>query len=456
MSGLLSPVRKPPSDNLPAVIGAFESETQAVILRSAPYSDRMILHGLAILFVVAIVLMNVLSLDRVVVATGKIVPGTGSLFVQPLDRSIIRSIQVKVGDVVKKGQVLAVLDPTFAAADATTLQNKHDSDAALVARLEAEQAGRPYVPKGNGQAELLQLAAWRQRQDDYRQSLNDFDARIASGGALVARSAEDAKNYADHLKIAANIEARMRELEASGYGASLKTLSAQDTRIEATRQVTEARNTAIQGQHDVAALRAQRAVYITKWRDDIATQLVTARNDLNSSTESLVKANRIRDLGNLTAPADAVVLEIGNASQGSVVDTTSSVAKPLFTLTPLGGTVEADVDIPAVDIGFVKAGDKVRVKLDAYRFMQHGTADGVIKTISEGSFNTNDSNTAQAAPHFKARVAFTRVNLRNVPSDFRLIPGMTVTGDILIGHRTIMSYIIEGAMRTGSEAMREP
>jgi hemolysin D len=46
--------------------------------------------------------------------------------------------------------------------------------------------------------------------------------------------------------------------------------------------------------------------------------------------------------------------------------------------------------------------------------------------------------------------------LRNVPADFRLIPGMTLVGDILVGHRTIFSYLIEGAMRTGSEGMREP
>jgi hypothetical protein len=56
----------------------------------------------------------------------------------------------------------------------------------------------------------------------------------------------------------------------------------------------------------------------------------------------------------------------------------------------------------------------------------------------------------------KVRVAITDVHLRNVPADFRLIPGMTVAGDIMVGKRTILSYLVEGAMRTGSEAMREP
>jgi hemolysin D len=46
--------------------------------------------------------------------------------------------------------------------------------------------------------------------------------------------------------------------------------------------------------------------------------------------------------------------------------------------------------------------------------------------------------------------------LRNVPKDYRLVSGMSLTGDILVGSRTLWSYITEGAMRTGLEAMREP
>ncbi|MBK8212024.1 MAG: hypothetical protein IPK78_20905 [Rhodospirillales bacterium] len=53
-------------------------------------------------------------------------------------------------------------------------------------------------------------------------------------------------------------------------------------------------------------------------------------------------------------------------------------------------------------------------------------------------------------------MTLTDVKLRNIPASFRLIPGMTLTGDILVGKRSILSYIVEGGLRTGSEAMREP
>jgi multidrug efflux pump subunit AcrA (membrane-fusion protein) len=101
-------------------------------------------------------------------------------------------------------------------------------------------------------------------------------------------------------------------------------------------------------------------------------------------------------------------------------------------------------------------GDHVEVKIDAYPFIQHGTAKGTITSISEGSFTSGDNTQQNRSAFFKARVRIDSTPLRNVPANFRLIPGMTVSGDVMMGRRTIMSYIITGVLRTGAEAMREP
>jgi HlyD family secretion protein len=122
---------------------------------------------------------------------------------------------------------------------------------------------------------------------------------------------------------------------------------------------------------------------------------------------------------------------------------------------PLDVPVEADIDVESKDVSFIRVGDPVAMKLDAYPYIRHGTASGVVKTISEGSFTVNDNN-VPVPPYFKIRVSITGYHMRNVPSDFRVIPGMTLVADIMVGRRTILSYIVEGALRTGSEAMREP
>jgi len=184
---------------------------------------------------------------------------------------------------------------------------------------------------------------------------------------------------------------------------------------------------------------------------------VTTRNDLDATRQSLNKATRLNDLITLDAPADAVVLKVGKVSSGSVAPNgaLSSQSEPLFTLVPLNTPVEVDLHIDASEIGFVKKGDPVQIKLDAYRFTQHGTAKGSITSVSEGSFTLSDDNQV-VAPYFRVRIAINEAKLRNVPNDFKLIPGMTLQGDILVGRRTILSYLVEGALKTGAEAMREP
>ena len=440
-------------DLLSGPISAFESETQAVFVRTTPYSDHAILHVLVAILVFTIFLMSIVKLDRVVTSAGKLVPTQGTVFVQPLDRAIVRQIKVHTGDVVKKGQVLAELDPTFAQADLKQQQDHLANLSAQVGRLEAELAGIPYEP-GTNQQEQLQASIWHQRQAELQQTLADFDARIHSDEALITKAQQDVSAYSTRLGYAAKVADMEMTLEKNGNASKLKVLEANDAKAEADRQLSESRNTLIGGQHDLDALKAQRAVALGKWRDDIGTQLATARDDMNQTQQSLAKATRISDLITVQAPEDAVVLDIGNASIGSVVDTQATQTKPLFTLVPVSGPVEADIQVAAKDIGFIKVGDPVQIKLDAYPFMRHGTAKGVITTISEGSFTESDNQAR--APFFKARVRLQDTTLRNVPDNFRLIPGMTVQGDVLVGHRTVISYLVEGALRTGSEAMREP
>jgi hemolysin D len=467
MPSLPLPVRRQRDDHILAPISAFESETQAVIHRTTPLSEHMILHVIAAMIVLAVVLMAVVKLDRVVTAAGQIVPTQGQIFVQPFDRAIVRQILVRVGDVVHKDQVLATLDSTFAAADVTQYRQKMASDVALVARLEAERDGKPYKPSGTDPASQLQESIWRQRQSEYKQSVASFDAQIGSTAAKAKLAKEDAENYGKRLSYAAKIETMATTLEAHGYGSKLKTAEASDNRVEMGRYMAESQNTYKSSMHDLESLKAQREVYIQHWQDDVGTQLAAARDDLNQTRDALVKAERLLEVVKLQAPEDAVVLQIGAASTGSVVDpilasssastsaSTPSPAPALFTLVPLGGPLEAEVEIGSDDMGFVRPGDHVEIKFDAYPFIRHGTAKGVVKTISEGSF-TQSFTGMQTAPFFKARIQVTETPLVNVPTSFRLVPGMTLASDILVGKRTILSYLVEGALRTGSEAMREP
>jgi len=445
-------------DAVGELLGAFESETAAVLLRTAPRSEHIVLYVLAAMLILAMALMAVVKLDRVVTSVGRVVTSGGSLYVSPFDTGIVREVLVKPGDVVRKGQPLATLDPTFTRADLLQLQQKLSSDQAAVNRLEMELSGKPYRFSVTDPDQVLQGGIWQKRQAEYRFNLASFDAQIHSAEAQVAQYQADCEEYTKRLKLAGDVEKVYEPLLEKGYVSKLQLMQATDERTEVGRLLKDAQHQMSALAQTMQSLQAQRQAYAEKWHSDTGTELVTTRNDLDVTRQELQKAQKLNDLVSLSAPVDSVVLKVGKVSSGSVASGggTQSVAQdPLFTLVPLDAPMEVDVDIAAADMGYIKPGDPVQLKLDAYRFVQHGTAKGVIKTISEGSFTVDDNNTP-TPPYFKARVALTEVHLRNVPADFRLIPGMTLVGDIMVGRRTILSYLVEGALRTGSEAMREP
>lgn len=450
------------SHNRPSVlgdtIGVFESETLGVFSRIAPRNEHILLYVLTALLLVATIIASVVKLERVVTSVGVIVTSRGSLYVSPFDTSIVREIRVKVGDVVNKGAVLATLDSTFTHADVKQLRQREASDEAADNRLQAELGGRPYQFSSADPYQSLQFGIWQKRQGEYKSNLADFDARIHAAEDQVAQYQANAEHYRRRLNLAKDVENVYRPLLDKGYVSKLQAMQAADERTEMARLSIDAQRQMSSLRQTLAALKAQRAAYADKWHSDTGVELVINRNDLDATRESLVKAKKLNELSTLNAPENAIVLNVGKASPGSVATgggAQSVNQGPLFTLVPLDAPVEADVKVEAADVGFIKAGDPVQLKLDAYRFLQHGTAKGIIKTISEGSFTTDDNNTP-APPFFKVKVTITEVRLRNVPSNFRLVPGMTLTGDILVGRRTILSYLIEGALRTGSEAMREP
>lgn len=443
------------------VIGAFESETAAVFVRTAPASEHTILYVLSAMVIVAFGLMAVIKLDRVVTSVqGKIVPTAGSLYVSPFDTGIVRKINVKVGQVVRKGQPLATLDPTFTQADLSQLQQHFGSDVAQITREEAELAGRPYEFSNTDAQQAIQGLLWTKRQAQVRSDLANFDGQIHSALAQMAQAQSDVDKYTNRLKLAGDAEHVYQPLLEKGYVSKLQVMQATDTKTEMSRLLSDAQNQVHQYRETAEALKAQRDSYMQQWYSTTSTQLVTDRNDRDLTRDSLEKAQKLHDLTSLDAPADAIVLQIGMMSAGSIAGgggaTGSNVQQlPLFTLVPLGAPVEAEVYISSADMSFIRVGDPVTLKLDAYSFLRHGTVHGVVKSISEGSFSLDDNNQA-VLPYFKVRVAIQKVNLRNVPKDVRLVPGMTLTGDILIEKRTILTYLTEGALRTGSEAMREP
>lgn len=437
-------------------IRRFQSETDDVREAPEPVTLRVTTWVTASIILVCIAFTAVARVDRVVTSDrGKIVPAQGTILFQALDSSLIRTLDVREGDRVRKGQLLATLDPTFAEADVGQLQRQLSSLDAQIARATAEQKGGVYAPlltdPVKDQYSLLQKNLFDQRASQFKAQITSFDQKIAQTQATIQRLRGSEARYKEREKISQQIEGMRQTLVEKQAGSLLNLMIASDSRLEMLRTMEEGQNSLIEAQHQIASLQADRDAFVQQWMSTSSQDLVTAQGTRDTVLAQLAKAARHKELVKLVAPEDAIVLTRAKVSVGAVL----KEGETLLTIVPENAPIEAELNISAREVGFVRANDAVSLKVDAFPYVEHGLALGKLSWVSEGAFTLDDDG-KPVEPYYKARVAIADMRFIRVPATFRLIPGMTLSADIHIGERTILGYLVSGATRSVNEAMREP
>jgi len=457
---LSSPKAIDPQGDALAIL-EFQSPTAALIAtpvpRSARYVTLMVGTGVAACIIAACIIKT----DKVVTGDGKLVSSVPTTLIQPLETSIVRNIYVRAGQIVHKGDLLAELDPTFAAADIKADQEQVDSYSAQVERINAQLANRPYVPSViNGQS-AMQLASYNQLQSQYRAGVQNFDEQIASLQATYQQSIGDVQQYSQRLALAANVEAMRSQLQQMQVGSRLDSLAAADTRLSIAGNLADANAQARKAQGDIASIEAQRESFIQQWFSNLSQQLQQAGNSLATAQQSLTKDTKVHQLVDIRAERDAVVLNLAHASVGSVLQS----GQEFISLTPLGAPLEVEADIDGSVAGLASVGNPVDVKIASLPFTMYGDLKGKITSISADSFDPTDvtsgnvadvDGTAPTSLFYRAHIEIDRNELHNLPPGFALTPGMPISADVKIGKRTIMEYMAKRVLPAFTNGMREP
>ena len=417
----------------------------------APYM-RITVHMLALALLLLVLWACFSEVERVVVAQGRLVNPLPNIVVQPLETSIIQKIEVRVGQVVRQGQVLATLDPTFAQADEAQLRSRLHSLDTQTRGLNAELLGRGSVPLGKDPDARLQAQLSSERQANYAAQLSKLEQNIARVAASIETNRRDQLVMAQRMKSLNEMEAMQETLMAQQFGARLQLLEARDRRLAAERELQLATNREQELRSELASLQSEKIAFTKSWRQKTMEDLLSTARDRDGINEQLQKADKRKQLVALVSPADAVVLDMAKLSQGSVVQ----AAEQMFTLVPLGAALEAEIKIDALDIGYIKTGDLAHLKLDAFPFQKHGTLDGKVRTVSEDSFRRDSTMAGGLDAFYVSRVAFGDAKLKKMSDKSRLLPGMTVTAEIVVGKRSVMSYLLWPLTKALDESIREP
>ena len=444
---------------VPALL-EFELPTEALIEVPVKPAARNILWTIVSAIFACMAVSALFPMDMVVTGSGRVVSLRATNVVQPLETAIVRAINVREGQKVHAGEVLARLDPTFSGADVSALQANVKSFQAEVDRLTAEASGTPYQPTSTDASTALQVAVFGQRQAQYRYQMESYNQKVSGLQAQLIRSEHDVKAFGERVQIASGLESKRRELERLQVGSQMNRMVAEDQRIEMERNLTQAQGSAERARRDLQQMMAERDGFEQQWKAKISEDLTLRTRSLSDASESLRKATLRRDLVDLRADQDAVVLTVAKVSVGSVMQS----GDPLITLVPTSAPLEVETRIAAADAGYVVPGQKVAIKFDTFPFVQYGMAEGTVRFISPDSFSGNQETQRGSVVtqgdrndvFYKARVAIDELNMHGVPGGFELKPGMTVTADVKAGTRTLLTYVFARILPIGLEGMREP
>jgi hemolysin D len=431
-----------------------------IAARDPEDTPRLMLWAIAVLCALLLVWAIVAKLDIVAVADGRLVPQTYVKIVQPADAGIVREILVDEGDYVEAGQILVRLDPTETTADSTAIDRELQSQKLQIRRIDAELMGTSLIKSASDDAELFAQA--EAQRASHRQQFTDS---VAQESATKDRATRELLAATEVMhKLEKTLPSYQRTADAYAELAQQKLVGA----IEAE----EKHRDAIEKSQDLETQRAtvgslQSAISqsdkrLAQLRSTYESELHAARLDATSKITQLeqqrAKLTFHQEHLELRAPQAGTIKDLATTTIGAIVQPGSV----LLTLVPVHEPLLAEVSIKNEDIGFVREGQHVRLKLATYPFQKYGMLDGVVKTVmadsnmpDQGKSQSNKQDGVAQPSIYKAVIELGDQQLKTNEAIFPLSAGMQLNAEIVEGKRTVMEYLLSPVQRVRSEAGME-
>jgi hemolysin D len=400
-------------------------------------------------------------LDIVAVTDGKLVPSSYLKIVQPAEQGIVKEILVKEGETVAAGQVLIRMDSVLAAADVKSIQGEYHQKRIALRRIDAQLAGRKFSKESTDPAELaLQVEA------QYAANVRAHENALAQERALLEKARHDlAAAQVTRAKLEQVLphyieqERAFEKLTKDGFAGRILYTDKQRERIEKEQDlrsqefaIAASRALIEQSERKIAQLGAD-------YRRQLQTERVETASHLERLTQELAKLSHRRELLELRAPQAGIVKDLATHTAGTV----AAPGTILMTLVPQSDRLVAEVWVSNQDVGFVRPGQSAKLKLAAFQFQKYGMLDGKVVHVNADASEPPSPNTRQDVGRerpmgplaFRALIELNHEHLISEGRRYALQPGMQVAGEIQLGTRSVLEYVLSPVQKAFHEAARE-
>jgi hemolysin D len=427
------------------------------------------------------------NLNIVAVAPGKTVILGRTKVIQPLETSVVRRILVHDGQQVRKGDLLVELDAVGVEADAgkaaESLADARLIDlrtSALIHALDTREpprladlapagAGSPMsgasathagaLPRATTELSAMDGTATLpadKLQSAQQQAISEFAAFMAQKQELEASVAQKQAELQTTIAAIAPLQRyadisreRLDEYEkliGKGYVSRQEYLARKQELINAERDVELQQHHRTELDAALAAAKQQLAATVADARKQWLDEQRQARDQIQQSTLDVERAKQRGALMQLRAPVDGTVQQLAVHTVGGVV----TPAQTLMAIAPVHGHFEVEAQILDKDIGFVKRGQPVVVKLETFPYTRYGYLTGTIESVSHDAAQDDKLGLV-----FPARIKLDGDTLSIDGTKVRITAGMGVSAEIKTGQRRVIDYLLSPLETHVDEAMRE-
>ncbi len=406
------------------------------------------------------------EIDVTVATRGKILTSIPNVEAESNHSSVIKTILVKEGDEVDEGQPIALFDETLVASD---FRNSKEELAAVEKEIVSTRAelnfmvGKEFVAP----SDPLQLSIFNGQVREIERLKRQLAVKTKLLGFLKDRKTEP---LSDSVALTL-FNSKMAEIKTSLDDMDIKIsfLKKETKRLKRLLAAGVVPSLDFENKmQELTQIESQRAKYFAteistnvEQIDDLSSQLQTLEHEKNKNLQDLlrkrqslfekfVKLERQAKDVELKAPVSGTILKLEDQYQGSVIKTGDVIA----TIVPKVNKFHVEVDIDPADITHVYEGAKVKIMLDALPSQKHGELTGEIELLSKDTIDEDIFGEPNSV--YRAEVKIIDNKLVKLPEGFTLLPSMTVSGNIISGKRTVMTFLLFPVIKTLETSFREP
>lgn len=392
---------------------------------------------------------SVAEIDVIVRAQGRIIPAGKSQIVQHLEGGIIKKLNVAEGQKVTAGQALLELSDIQAKSNLGRERSTLDALRGKEARLIAESQGLAAIrfPPNLNDAEIrsTEMAAFNARRAHVTEQIRVFHNQNGQRRGEIGEAESRKRSLLAELDVAKQQYKVIEGLSRENAASHLEVLDSQLRIQKLTTEINDA---------DAAIPRLNSAAHETdakasevwaEFRAQASSELAQVRADIEKSSSSINSdADRLqRNI--VRAPVSGVVNRLSVTTIGGVV----KPGEALMEITPLDHGVLIEAKSQPNDRANLHSGLPARIRIGAYDYATYGTLEGNVSEVSA------DTIVDEHDGRFY-RVMINAQPDQNAQQSMHIVPGMIAIADIVVGKRTILSYLLAPVLRFKQLAFRDP